>query len=220
MIEQLQAQIREKEALVKECYARMGEAYFKKYNGSVPDVETASAAVEAKMHLDEIIALQDQIRAEQGIIQCKACGGDASVDDFFCPNCGHRMKEPIQESAKNVCPYCGEKVDADQMFCTKCGNQLQTWEQAEEMEDTDSETGMPEDDLELTCPYCGERLESDSVFCFNCGRKLQDDFTDAPEIPEDMGGTIEKTGTAGTCPKCNAPVDEDQLFCIECGTKL
>lgn len=67
---------------------------------------------------------------------CKSCGKQLEDGQNFCPNCGARMEEPMQE-AESLCKTCGAKLPPDQLFCTACGAKIEDAPREEVQEDAE-----------------------------------------------------------------------------------
>ena len=57
--------------------------------------------------------------------QCPFCGEDLHLDDKFCVNCGHPIKDILKAIRK--CPYCGTELRYRKNFCPNCGKRETKW---------------------------------------------------------------------------------------------
>ena len=56
---------------------------------------------------------------------CTKCGDSIGEGEFFCTQCGNRLKMPdLRPEKKEVCPTCGDPIDPGEIFCTDCGTRL------------------------------------------------------------------------------------------------
>lgn len=81
----------------------------------------------------------------QSTVACPSCGGQASPDAKFCPDCGKPMSIP-----KAKCVKCQAEISADAKFCPECGS---------------SQEAEP-------CKACGAKLAAGAKFCPECGAKV------------------------------------------------
>ena len=108
------------------------------------------------------------------MVYCAKCSNKHSVNEKFCPHCGHAYNPcpkcgtdnletskrciscgtPLQvQSASSTCPNCGSPVPFGAAFCGNCGTSLKS-------------------DKSSVCPRCGTKLGSSSKFCPACGYKV------------------------------------------------
>jgi membrane protease subunit (stomatin/prohibitin family) len=78
---------------------------------------------------------------------CQKCGANLPVEAKFCPECGEKTPQAMEET---ICPVCGKKT-ARGKFCMECGAPL-------------AQTRK--------CPNCGEDAQS-GKFCSECGHKIE-----------------------------------------------
>lgn len=58
----------------------------------------------------------------KGVIKmkkCSQCNQNFSDDVAFCPKCGRKLDEIVEE--KRFCSKCGQQIDINTKFCPKCG---------------------------------------------------------------------------------------------------
>ena len=82
-------------------------------------------------------------------MKCKHCGGNLSLEDAFCPHCGHKY---------NPCPKCGTDNSEHAKRCVSCGTPLGG--------------GEGSAGASRNCPNCGTPLAPGAQFCGNCGTRV------------------------------------------------
>ena len=122
--------IAQKEALIREKYAEIGELYCKLHGADAEDEFKGLVAEVADAETD-IAACGNRILKLKGLVICKQCGAQVKENSVFCKECGCRMKEipapnaePKTEPETVVCSSCGSTVKAGTRFCIRCGKPL------------------------------------------------------------------------------------------------
>ncbi len=78
--------------------------------------------------------------------QCSKCKQIFEDEVVFCPYCGEKLEELIEEKqAEYTCVECGEIIDEECDFCPYCGAAQYDEEEFEEQEDTEMEDTEMED---------------------------------------------------------------------------
>lgn len=101
--------------------ASMGREFAGTLNGAFAADSTSS--------LDERAALEQQAKLNQykksNSLKVYSCGcGYESADLFkFCPECGNKYEEKVQEGIK-FCSECGVECQGNAKFCPECGNKF------------------------------------------------------------------------------------------------
>jgi len=106
--------------------------------GDVLRMETLKSSAEAlgkgggSGALGAGMVLIPQIMNQQGapqaapaaaLVICPNCNEKVPVTSKFCPNCGHNLTPPKQQTM--ACPNCGKSIPANSKFCAECGTKLE-----------------------------------------------------------------------------------------------
>jgi predicted amidophosphoribosyltransferase len=57
-------------------------------------------------------------------VNCPFCGEEMASDAKFCPTCGAKLKEAVEEQKTKICSACGYQIPLDAKYCYKCGVKL------------------------------------------------------------------------------------------------
>lgn len=95
-VTKLQGQISSKENGIKEAFIEIGKAVFEKYKDD-ENSEFFARFKEITGLQDEIAGLKDQIDVIKGIVRCPVCGEAVEKGAQFCPKCGAKMPEIVEE---------------------------------------------------------------------------------------------------------------------------
>lgn len=64
----------------------------------------------------------------QGLMECQSCGKQIPYGSVFCPQCGKKANEKVEENispdSTAFCTACGASVSKSMAFCTSCGNKM------------------------------------------------------------------------------------------------
>ena len=97
----LQSQISSKEAGIKEAFLAIGKAAFEKFKDD-ENSEFFDKIKEITGLQDEIAGLKDQIDQIKGVVRCPECGAAVENGAQFCPKCGVKMPEIVEETEEAV----------------------------------------------------------------------------------------------------------------------
>ena len=97
----LQSQINGKEGEIKEAFLAIGKAAFEKFKDD-ENSEFFAKIKEITGLQDEIAGLKDQIDEIKGIVRCPVCGEAVEKGAQFCPKCGAKMPEIVEEVKEAV----------------------------------------------------------------------------------------------------------------------
>ena len=95
------------------------------------------------------------------MVKCQNC--DTELDDGvkFCPNCGSKVVELLEDSNEDkvkTCPNCGKEVDDGVKFCANCGTKVDGSQ--------DSSTVVIPTKF---CQGCGKKIDFNATTCPYCG---------------------------------------------------
>ena len=109
------------------AYADVGSKYCELHGGEAEPALTDLVAI-AKVKLDELHSLEEQLLEYKGYRKCAACGETISSSVVYCPHCGAQQPKeaPAEDAEPEVdadwtCPRCGVVNDADNLYCVACG---------------------------------------------------------------------------------------------------
>lgn len=104
------AQIAQYEASLLKQYRELGKAYFEtnRDEAVAKFPEIANAIVEAEEKKAEVA---QKYADAKGVVKCPACGVDVDSDHAFCPKCGAKMPEIVEETATEAAKEVEETVE-------------------------------------------------------------------------------------------------------------
>lgn len=115
-IQKLKSQIRTLERENDSDLAELGLAVYDQFKSGTEVGEEAAGLCEAIQSREESIAeCLQKISDVKGDSQCEDCGKTVGKGMAYCPFCGHKMPEIVEEAAENVAEAAeavGEAADA------------------------------------------------------------------------------------------------------------
>ncbi len=114
-IAKMSSQIAANESTIKVTYEEIGQYVYENLREDAPsDMVEKMAVIDAAKA--EIERLQAEILKIKGNIKCEGCGKEVDITFAFCPNCGHKMPEPVvdiidEEEVKEVVEEAAETVE-------------------------------------------------------------------------------------------------------------
>ncbi len=96
-IRQLNGKVNDARKQIEQIYSEIGKKFYELHKDSAPEgfeelVRTISDRTV------EIGQLKEQLREVKGVVLCENCNTEVSADERFCPNCGSKMPEPVEEA--------------------------------------------------------------------------------------------------------------------------
>lgn len=96
-IRQLNGKANDAKKQIENIYSEIGKKFYELHKDSVPEgFEELVQTISDK--LVEIEQLKEQVREVKGVVLCPSCNTEVSTDERFCPNCGGKMPEPVEEA--------------------------------------------------------------------------------------------------------------------------
>ncbi len=96
-IRQLNGKANDAKKQIENIYSEIGKKFYELHKDSVPEgFEEFVQTISDK--LVEIEQLKEQVREVKGVVLCPSCNTEVSADERFCPNCGGKMPEPVEEA--------------------------------------------------------------------------------------------------------------------------
>jgi len=94
----ISSQIASKENSIRTLYTEIGKIVYGNYKEDKQE-EVIDKFTAIDTYLDEIAALQVQMKAIKGIQVCPGCGSEVDIASDFCPKCGAKMPEKVEPVA-------------------------------------------------------------------------------------------------------------------------
>lgn len=111
-IQKLKSQIRTLERENDSDLAELGLAVYDQFKSGTEVGEEAAGLCEAIQSREESIAeCLQKISDVKGDSQCEECGKTVGKGMAYCPFCGHKMPEIIEEAAEDFADAAEEKVE-------------------------------------------------------------------------------------------------------------
>ena len=111
-IQKLKSQIRTLERENDSDLAELGLAVYDQFKSGTEVGEEAAGLCEAIQSREESIAeCLQKISDVKGDSQCEDCGKTVGKGMAYCPFCGHKMPEIVEEAAEDVAEAVEEAVD-------------------------------------------------------------------------------------------------------------
>lgn len=111
-IQKLKSQIRTLERENDSDLAELGLAVYDQFKSGTEVGEEAASLCEAIQSREESIAeCLQKISDVKGDSQCEECGKTVGKGMAYCPFCGHKMPEIIEEAAEDFADAAEEKVE-------------------------------------------------------------------------------------------------------------
>lgn len=111
-IQKLKSQIRTLERENDSDLAELGLAVYDQFKSGTEVGEEAAGLCEAIQSREESIAeCLQKISDVKGDSQCEECGKTVGKGMAYCPFCGHKMPEIIEEAAEDFAEAAEEKVE-------------------------------------------------------------------------------------------------------------
>lgn len=111
-IQKLKSQIRTLERENDSDLAELGLAVYDQFKAGTEVGEEAAGLCEAIQSREESIAeCLQKISDVKGDSQCEDCGKTVGKGMAYCPFCGHKMPEIVEEAAEDVAEAVEEAVD-------------------------------------------------------------------------------------------------------------
>jgi RNA polymerase subunit RPABC4/transcription elongation factor Spt4 len=115
----------------------------------------------------ELTELQVQAPPKPARVQCPRCNSRVSTDDGFCPKCGERLQQPVEEQqtpqtrtvVRLRCPKCKTILTEDAEFCPGCGVKIKR-----------PQAAAPAPAPDQFCASCGAQIAANARFCPVCGQ--------------------------------------------------
>lgn len=111
-IQKLKSQIRTLERENDSDLAELGLAVYDQFKSGTEVGEEAAGLCEAIQSREESIAeCLQKISDVKGDSQCEECGKTVGKGMAYCPYCGHKMPEIIEEAAEDLAEAAAEKAE-------------------------------------------------------------------------------------------------------------
>ncbi len=123
----LQADISKERTAINNLFMQIGKEYYEQFQNDAenPFAEAMGKITAAKAKIEE---LNGQIYALKGLSCCPKCGSAVAVGSLFCPTCGTKMPEKVEETVEEVSEEVEEAVETvaekaeevKEEVCEKC----------------------------------------------------------------------------------------------------
>lgn len=97
-VRQLNGKVNDAKKQIENIYSQIGKQFYELYKDSAPEgFEEFIRTINDKTV--EIGQLMEQVREAKGVVLCPSCNTEVSGDERFCPNCGSRLPESVENAA-------------------------------------------------------------------------------------------------------------------------
>ena len=95
-VAKLQSAINRAKQDIEENYKEIGKVYYENFALEENELFTEQIGI-IKENNSKIVSLQEQINQLKGTKVCDECGKELKQDMSFCPYCGNKLEEPVEE---------------------------------------------------------------------------------------------------------------------------
>lgn len=136
-VAKINMQISDEEKKINDIYLQIGKLYMELHASDSEEAFKAMVQTIADAQ-NRIKEFEVQIQEIKGVVRCEKCGAEVAREAAFCPACGMKMPEIVQEEAvqeeaaaqeeepvvEKKCSNCGAVLGNDALFCSECGTKV------------------------------------------------------------------------------------------------